>query len=173
MNILKVIGLGAFSLFLHAANAQESDQQPAVNAEREMERIEVRGRKPRLFYLSEYRKHQTDFVNMFNELVDDSEMEVICELDSSTGSRIRKRTCQPRFMKTIVGEETQRELSRGSSFQEAGNVDQRQETQKRLIQEYKVFQKLTAELLNKHSDLASSYVKMDEALAKYEEYNKD
>ena len=170
MNIYKLMVCSALTFGLPMATAQENSEQSVADVPQQMERIEVKGRKPKLFYLSEYRRHQSDFVDLFNNLVDDSDMEVICELETNTGSRLKKRTCQPRFMKTIVAEETQRELSRGSNFQEAANVAQRESVQKELIEEYKKFQKLTAQLLNKHPDLANSYLKMDEALTKYEEY---
>jgi Skp family chaperone for outer membrane proteins len=170
MKIFKTLICCSLALSAQFAFAQDNTEDTSIEVPQEMERIQVKGKKPKLFYLSEYRRHQTDFVNMFNQLVDDSEMEVICEMESATGSRMKKRTCQPRFMKTIVAEETQRDLSRGSSFQEAANAAQRENVQKELIEEYKKFQKLTAQLLNKHSDLANSYVKMDEALTKYEEY---
>lgn len=172
MTIFKFLSLCILSVGLQTAYAAQQEEAPQTEDAQDMERIEVQGSRPKLFYLSEYRRFQSDFINQFNELVDDSEMEVICNMESQTGSRMKKRNCQPRFINTIVSRETQRELSMGRSFEEASNVGEHQAVQEEILKEYKVFQKLTAKLLNKHPELADTYVKMEDAKAKYDSFSK-
>jgi hypothetical protein len=162
-----------FTVAASSVNAQaENDSENTEAAPKNLERIEVQGQRPRMFYLSEYRKRQREFVDMFNDLVDDKDMQVVCSLESETGSRIKKRNCQPRFIDTITYEETQRELSLSGNILDAANIQERPELQKRLIREYRNFQKLTAELLNEHGELANIYVDMNDALEKYENFRK-
>jgi hypothetical protein len=183
MSGYKFISFLFLTLFIGASYAQEnkSEGEPTdTKPKKNIERIEVTGKKPRRFFLNEFQKHQREFVASFNELVDDSEMEVVCDLESHTRTRIKKRNCQPRFMKTLTARETQRDISRAggniqeaASLQQASNVEDRRDFQKKLLKEYKKFQKLTAEVLNKNPELAATYIKMEDALAKYQEFDKD
>ena len=182
MSGYQFIGTLVFTLFVHASFAQEANEESTTEVEvkQNIERIQVTGRKPRRFFLKEYEKHQKAFFESFNELVEDRDMQVVCEATNYTRTRIKKRNCQPRFIETIKSEETQREISRNgggerdiAGLQRAANVIERPEVQQRIIKEFKNFQKLTAKLLNKHPELASTYTEMQDALAKYENYNKD
>jgi hypothetical protein len=174
----KILAFGLV-IFYGSAFAQSSEKalisekKSAIAKKKEnVERIEVEGNRPKLYYKGEYRKHQKEFITMFNQLVDNSEMEVICDTEAQTGSRVRKQNCQPRFIKTIMAQETQRELSQGRSLTQAANVGERNKVKRKILTEYKKFKKLTEQLLNENPELANHYQNMESALTKLEEFDK-
>ena len=166
---------------LHASeNGDGSKQRQLVNeSNKSLERIDVYGEKPVHSFLKEFKKHQKDFVASFNKLVEDKEMRVVCDYEAPTPSRIRRINCLPRFIQTHTTKETQWEISRAggditdpATLQRTSHISDRRDIQKKLLAEYKAFQKLTVDLLNENPELAATYIKMEDALEKYQKYNK-
>ncbi|MBT1450409.1 hypothetical protein KJ365_05900 [Glaciecola sp. XM2] len=173
MTIFKALSISVLALTTLISAPHASEGQEAQPTKKEVERIEVQGSRPKGYYLSEFRKNQTDFVRMFNDLVNDSEMEVVCESRAQTGSRVKKRVCEPRFISTLTFRETQRELAFSGDLSQAALIQQNPQLQKALIEEFAEFQKITAALLNEHAELAEKYTKMNQALSKVESFSKD
>ena len=182
MSVYKALGFGVFVslLFVQTSGAQESKEKSNKQSEKYVERIEVVGQKPRRLLLNEYKRHQRDFISSFNDLVDDKQMQVVCKLEQYRKlSRVRKKNCQPRFIKTILSKATQRDFNRDITFLDT-NVSndlvvqsERPQAQKVLIEEYIRFQKLTVDILNKNPELAATYIKMEDTLAQYQNYKKN
>lgn len=170
--MFKLFSLSVLVFFVCIGNAISEDNVDKKEVQ-DIERVEVLGERPKRFYLSEYRRIQMDYVNHFNDLVDDRDMEVVCSIEKSTMSRVKKRNCQPRFMKTIVSKETQRELSMGSEFLDIGNLSERPVVQQAMLKEYVKFLELTTKLLNENPELANKYSDVEGALAKVKNFGKD
>ena len=173
MSAIKLCSSIALILLLQNTSVSAEESEKEGEQKKEVERIEVVGSKPKRFYLNEYRDHQKEFFKNFNDLVDDRDMEVVCEAEQQTGTRIRKNSCQPRFIKTLIFEETQRELSFSGDFNQAALINDSPELKRAILKEYKRFNKLTEKLLNENPELAETFVKMNTALEKYNNFDKE
>ncbi|MFC3122648.1 hypothetical protein [Agaribacter flavus] len=162
MKILHVVAILFVSLTYISHSFAQSEESAT-------ERVEVIGKKPKQFYLKEYKRLQRNFIASYNDLVSDREMQIVCEMEARTGSRVKNQKCQPRFVSSIMAEETSRLLAMGRSHAQASNLGESTVVKKRVLEKFNEFQKLNSKLMQKHPDLAETYNSMTKALSKYEE----
>lgn len=118
------------SLFISstAFAAQEKD---------DVETIEVVGKKPLQYFFKMKEEKRFEFMQAFNQLVEDKDMHFECRRERETGSHLKKEVCRNAFDWRIRQEAVSNELISGnmSTAQSAasmGNVEQR-EKQKELL----------------------------------------
>ena len=115
MPLKKSYALILASLLCASVNAYQSGASDAGNqvdgSDQPVERVEVLGQRPTKFYLDLYREREKDFLAHFNQLVEDKDMLVKCKMRNDTGSRVRTRKCEPRYVTRIQGEEKQQAIA--------------------------------------------------------------
>jgi hypothetical protein len=167
----------------YTASASYSDEK-TIAAPDNIERVEVLGQKPLRFYLKEYRLQETAFYDMFNDLIDDSEMQIHCTRVKQFSSNMKKRVCSPRFVSNIERDLTQRGLNmRGASFggllgtgrwdsinygaTRAANFEHSEVAALVIDKKAKLADKLNA-LLETNPELYEQYVKLQQAKQNYD-----
>jgi hypothetical protein len=163
--------------------ASEHVKRKKEQSVEKVERVEVVGRKTKHLLFTEFKRFRSDYVNTFNDLVDERELRVVCKFHSYTGTHIRKENCVPKFFNTIRHRETQRAffLSRLNGFGTAesaiypsiSGIADNSVVRVELLEEYERFEKVTVELLNANPELAQKWVEMEEALLRYRNHGKD
>ena len=99
--ISTLFALWTFIIF--PANAGPSDskiQQDDAN-EPDIERIQVTGERPRIYFRREMIKAEDNFYDLYNKLTLNEDFKVRCEKVFRAGSHIKNRVCKPNFTKTI------------------------------------------------------------------------
>jgi hypothetical protein len=181
MSVSNVISFAVAAFFLIAPYAYAQESNDGSKSKKAVERVEVRGKKSRVYFYNQYTNYQEEFADSFNQFVDDRQMEVVCTVEKFSRSRIRKKNCKPRFITTIIARETQLEVARAIggnigdplTLQRIANVTERPVVRVKTLKEYKKFQKLTVKLLNEHPELAATYIKMEDAFSQYKNFGKD
>ena len=97
-----------------------SDEITAVATDEPIDEITVVGEKSVLKLKYEYELAEDNFYEMYNELNDDWEFDVICRNEAPTGSHIRRRICWPRYELELRTEEARSMLQRGAIDPAAG-----------------------------------------------------
>jgi len=78
----------------------EIQQEDAVNAP-DIERIEVIGQRPRLYFRRTMEKAEDNFYDMYNQLTTNNDFKVQCHKEFRSFSHIKNRVCKPNYTKTI------------------------------------------------------------------------
>lgn len=148
-------------------------EQQVKQLDEEIERIEVTGDLSLYYFGQQARKSELDFYKTFNDLNDRKEFAIRCRGQAPTGSRIKKRFCQPQYKLDAMAHETQQALQKGvgSSFSDLQGV---------ALPTYKKIDVLTRdkqnesliyleELVEKHPELKQKLLTMVEKQALFEQ----
>ncbi|NDW20536.1 hypothetical protein [Alteromonas hispanica] len=149
-------------LAVHAADTE--------GKEKEVEVIEVVGRKPVNFYKKQYQKTVFDFYDVFNSITSDDLFKVRCKSrPRKSFTRIKTRQCHPNYLSKIKSSTLQQNLalSRGGSLdglQLASGSKQQEQYRKMLEKHGEVLEQaiLNSEVLQK------KYRALMESLETYE-----
>jgi len=76
-------------------------QQEADTNDPDIERIQVTGERPRIYFRREMIKAEDNFYDLYNKLTLNEDFKVRCEKVFRKGSHIKNRVCKPNFTKTI------------------------------------------------------------------------
>jgi len=114
--------LCTFIVFPASADLNGSEIQPedAVNAP-DIERIQVIGQRPRLYFRRTMEKAEDNFYDMYNQLTTDNDFKVQCNKEFRSFSHIKHRVCKPNYTKTIRDDmfaETFADMMSSSYYQE-------------------------------------------------------
>ncbi|WP_260563500.1 hypothetical protein [Alteromonas sp. KS69] len=67
---------------------------------RQYEKFEILGQKTKPQLQREFNKAKFDFLDMYHELNEVAKFDVLCSYHRPIGSKIAKKTCEPRYVKT-------------------------------------------------------------------------
>jgi len=76
-------------------------QQEADTNDPDIERIQVTGERPRIYFRREMIKAEDNFYDLYNKLTLNEDFKVRCEKVFRPGSHIKSRVCKPNFTKTV------------------------------------------------------------------------
>jgi len=82
---------------LYGAEIQQEDEAN----DPDIERIQVVGERPRIYFRREMIKAEDNFYDLYNQLTPNDDFKVRCEKVFRAGSHIKNRVCKPNFTKTI------------------------------------------------------------------------
>jgi len=101
--ISTLLALCTFIVFpASATNTLGSEvlQEEHVNGP-EIERIQVTGERPRIYFRRAMVKAENNFYDLYNQLTTNNDFKVECEKVFRPGSHIKNRVCKPNFTKKI------------------------------------------------------------------------
>jgi hypothetical protein len=104
--VVLFIVFGSFSMQIGALSFQTEGQVNLSKDKEEsknIERIEVYGKKPTRFYYREYIKAEENFVALYNELAKDRDFKIKCSL-KKIRSRAKGRFCETGYKVRIVNQ---------------------------------------------------------------------
>jgi vacuolar-type H+-ATPase subunit I/STV1 len=138
-----------------------------AKAQEDIEVVDVIGKKPPEFFLHAYKERRTDFIEMYNSLVEDEDFKMYCNKSRSDSKANKLDICQPAFVQRIKKQEAMNGMMFGRrSIHEMaiGPV----KTTRKLTRKRAAFDKNLAHLVNSNDDLKRKYLAFINALDVYE-----
>mgnify|MGYP005652986587 CR=1 FL=1 len=94
-----------FSLSALPVYSAEPSLEEALEQEVEIEQITITGRRTMSNVTRLIERAEDVQFDLFNDLVEDKEFQILCQKITQTGTFIKERDCEPRFMKTARRED--------------------------------------------------------------------
>ncbi|WP_269519181.1 hypothetical protein [Alteromonas sp. BMJM2] len=144
-----------------------------ITAAKEIEKIDVIGKQPPNLLRKAFYRHEDNFFDLYNELVDENQFRMDCEMRlRHLDTRVKKRECIPRYVEIENAKQLREAALRNGRVDAAsflGAVPDRAGL--RLVYEKKKKQMATkmAELINSHPELTKRYTQYVEAKTKFED----
>jgi hypothetical protein len=100
--ISTLFALCTFIVFPANAGPYGSEIQQEDDANKpEIERIEVIGQRPRLYFRKTMVKAEDNFYDLYNQLTMNNDFKIQCRKEFRAFSHIKNRVCKPNYTKTI------------------------------------------------------------------------
>jgi len=112
--VLSIAILFFFSLSSHAINATGINGENA-NTNTNVEIITVTGSRPLDFFRKQLRESEQAFYYSLNDMTDEDEFKIECDIKKNSFSKVASRVCQPKYIELIKYELNQDALQRGSA----------------------------------------------------------
>jgi hypothetical protein len=139
-----------------------------AEAQEDIEVVDVIGKKPPEFFLHVYKEKRTDFIEMYNSLVEDEDFKMYCVKSRSDSRANRLDICQPAFYQQIKKQEAMNGMMFGQrSLHEMaiGPI----KTNRKLTRKRAAFDKNLVNLVNSNNELKLRYLAFISALDVYED----
>ncbi|WP_156844078.1 hypothetical protein [Alteromonas sp. RW2A1] len=174
MLLLVTCHVQADSIFQTGAYQKEGRQaEKEITAAKEIEKIDVIGKQPPNLLRKAFYRHEDNFFDLYNELVDENQFRMDCEMRlRHLQSKVKYRACIPRY----VGIENAKELEdaalrsgRLSASSILNATPDKAALRLTYAKKKKEMATKMAELINSHPELAKRYTQYVEAKTKFED----
>lgn len=128
----------------------------SIASPEQMEVVEVSGEYPMGYYREQHFQKQVTFYNALNEVIEDKEFHVTCERHSRHNfTRVKKRFCEPKFVKILKQEDTRTKLSQRSGLQHIINTHVDIEYQRNLRKKRQEMLEMISKIIVENPDIAA------------------
>ena len=162
-SMVVVLSLSSAAVFASEQTAADTAKLTQQQAVENIERIDVTGSVPLLFYKDEMKKAELDFYDAFNALNDNKKYAITCRLEQRQLSRIKYRVCYPQYVLNKMAQETQDILSSGGAYPTLKQIEFAVKDERAESMLY------VEELVKKNPALLDKLIALNEKKSQYEE----
>lgn len=98
--------------------------QEGTQAEKEVEQIEVVGKKPLLYFRNQMMKAEMSFYDSVNDYIENPDFKMTCNRErTGEAMRIKADVCMPNYLRNRLAEETQAAINSGKPLPRLEDVE--------------------------------------------------